>query len=243
MNATKIDEPTRLKFMLSNAIAAREIAREHLIEAKRARDLGKRLADEAQAQAQNQAQSVEAAEAAHAQALQMWAKSGGTGPAPTMAEDDGAAKGDRAAARSVSVTTKALSTLQDAVTEASKVVEGAEAAVRAAVNQILRAEAEALAAEIEADEARLSKRERLAALDLALGPPGGLASRSLTWDGSSGKFTGLWAAPVLMRVSSTPSAAPQHHMDLIATNGPWRLRIGEAEQTYRERIAAMIAGT
>jgi hypothetical protein len=228
---------------LNHAIASRAVARGQLKDAQRARDLGKRMADEAQAQAKTQAQAAEAAEATHAKALQAWARSGGTGKAPTMADDDGAAKDDRAAARSVSVTAKALSTLQDAVTEASKVVEGAESAVRAAALNILKSEAEALAAEIEADEARLSKRERLAALDLALAERGLLASRSMTWEASSERFVGLWAAPALMRVSTTPSAAPLQHLELIGVNGPWRLRVLEAEKAYRERIAALIAGT
>ena len=236
MNAPKIDEQTRLKFMLSNAIAAREIAREHVQATTKARDLGKRLADEAQAAVKSHAEGAEAAEREHARALELWAKSGGIGQAPTLTEKEGAAKDGRAVARSVAVTSKTLTTLEQEVATASKVAEGAEAAVRAAALNILQAEAVAKAMEVEADEARLSPREQLAALDVVLAPPGKLlASRELN---------SLWAVPVLHRVSITPQfPPPSYHLDQLAVSGPHRARIAEAEKAYRERLAALMAGT
>jgi hypothetical protein len=238
MNVTTltIDDTARLEFARAGARAARQ----RLKDATRMRDLGQKMNEEAKALVKTHAESAEAADAAHAEAIKEFIASGAVGQTPTMTDNSRTTKDARGAARSLSVTTKAVQDLQEAVTAATADVEQADGAVRKAAMQILKIEAEALAAEIEAREASLlacsvSARERLAALDLALGSsPGQMASM---------QPNGLWNVPVLQRVASTPDYAPTNHYQLASMNGPWRSRIAEAEKAYRAQLAALIAGT
>jgi hypothetical protein len=210
---------------LEAAYTGRVLARARLEAAGQALDRAQRVAASAHHKVDECARVASDAEAHQARTLERWLTHGAKDAEPRPCHDVKLAQALLSAQNSAAIAEKALSSLQAAHDERQADMKKAEAEVGSAVYQILSAEAEAIAAEIQSHEAAaVAGRIKLAALQL------------------QGRVTFSRAVEAALNPVTNMTAPARIGSDLIGSNGPHRAFVAAAQETWRTRIAELIAG-
>jgi hypothetical protein len=212
---------------LRTAISVRLEARETLQKCAAALERAKRVADDARSQVTSHQQTVERAATQHTQAVERFIIEGNSGSPPIFVADERAAKALRIAESQLAIAQRALSTLQQQHATAQENLAAAESSVRDAVRGILVSESLAMAAQIvQHERAAIALRERIIALDTVM-------------------LRDTPVRPGVTPLKGKPSdhfPLPRYVSELLHENGPHRIRIAEAEQQWKAKIAALIDG-
>jgi hypothetical protein len=210
---------------LEATYTARSLARARLEEAAATLERAQRVATIAHERVSQAEQAAAADQAAQARKLEASLVAGGKGAAPSTKRSDELAQSLQAARNAAAIAAKALTSLKTAHDERQFEVQKAEGAVMRAVAQFLSAEAETIAADVERHEAAaVAGRIKLAALSL------------------QNRVAFSRAVDAALNPTTNMTAPPRRGDEMISQNGPHRPLLAAAEESWRKRIAQLIAG-